>query len=115
MDVYLEDIIVFSRTFSDHLINLQRVFECLKEAGLKLNQEETQVLLFRSGVLGLLVTPSGFKPNIKNIESVKNFPVPKELRVNITLQEICQRLLVLSTAVVCPNKEGCTIPLDNRM
>ena len=51
VDVYLEDIIVFSRTFSDHLINLQRVFECLKEAGLKLNQEEMQVLLFRSGVL----------------------------------------------------------------
>ena len=80
VDVYLEDIIVFSRTFSDHLINLQRVFECLKEAGLKLNQEERQVLLFRSEVLGLLVTPSGFKPNIKNIEAVKNFPVPTTLK-----------------------------------
>ena len=40
MDVYLDNIIVFSRTFTDHLIQLQRVFECLKEAGLKLNPQK---------------------------------------------------------------------------
>ena len=42
-----------------------------------------QVLLFEVEYLGHLVTPSGFKPNIRNIEAVKNFPVPttlKELR-----------------------------------
>ena len=83
MDVYLDDIIVFSRTFSDHLIHLQKVFECLKEAGLKLNPQKCRFCCSEVECLGHLVTPSGFKPNIRNIEAVINFPVPttlKELR-----------------------------------
>ena len=83
VDAYLDDIIVFSRTFSDHLIHLQRVFECLKEAGLKLNPRKCRFCCSEVEYLGYLVTPSGFKPNIRNIEAVINFPIPttlKELR-----------------------------------
>ncbi|GFT77946.1 transposon Ty3-I Gag-Pol polyprotein [Trichonephila clavipes] len=36
---YLDDIIVFSETFEDHLIRLRLVLKCLQEAGLKLNKE----------------------------------------------------------------------------
>ena len=35
--IYLDDIIVFSKTFEEHLIHLRKVFERLKEANLKLN------------------------------------------------------------------------------
>ena len=34
--VYIDDIIVVGSTFDQHLSNLQKVFECLKSAGLKL-------------------------------------------------------------------------------
>ncbi|GFT54162.1 retrovirus-related Pol polyprotein from transposon 412 [Trichonephila clavipes] len=36
---YLDDIIVFSETFEDHLIQLRLVLKCLQEAGLKLNSK----------------------------------------------------------------------------
>ncbi|GFW66078.1 retrovirus-related Pol polyprotein from transposon 412 [Trichonephila clavipes] len=36
---YLDDIIVFSETFEDHLIRLRLVLKCLQEAGLKLNSK----------------------------------------------------------------------------
>ena len=35
--VYLDDIIVFSKTFSDHLFQLRQIFDRLRTAGLKLH------------------------------------------------------------------------------
>ena len=32
--VYIDDILVIGKTFDEHLANLQKVFECLREAGL---------------------------------------------------------------------------------
>ncbi|GFU86102.1 retrovirus-related Pol polyprotein from transposon 17.6 [Trichonephila clavipes] len=42
---YLDDIIVFSETFEDHLIRLRLVLKCLQEAGLKLNSKKCLFLL----------------------------------------------------------------------
>ncbi|GFV11969.1 transposon Ty3-I Gag-Pol polyprotein [Trichonephila clavipes] len=41
---YLDDIIVFSETFEDHLIRLRLVLKCLQEAGLKLNSKKCLLL-----------------------------------------------------------------------
>ncbi|GFV31940.1 retrovirus-related Pol polyprotein from transposon opus [Trichonephila clavipes] len=41
---YLDDIIVFSETFEDHLIRLRLVLKCLQEAGLKLNSKSVFLL-----------------------------------------------------------------------
>jgi hypothetical protein len=38
--VYLDDIIIFSRTFENHLANLRELFERLKEAHLKLSPKK---------------------------------------------------------------------------
>ena len=46
--VYLDDIIVHGRTFSEQLENLQKVFTCLKKANLKLSPEKCN--LFRHEV-----------------------------------------------------------------
>jgi hypothetical protein len=35
--VYLDDVIVIGHTFQEHLLNLRKVFERLREARLKLN------------------------------------------------------------------------------
>ena len=37
--VYLDDIIIYSKTFEDHLIHLRNVFELLLSAGLRFNNE----------------------------------------------------------------------------
>ncbi|GFT10931.1 retrovirus-related Pol polyprotein from transposon 17.6 [Trichonephila clavipes] len=41
---YLDDIIVFSETFEDHLIRLRLVLKCLQEAGLKLISKKCLLL-----------------------------------------------------------------------
>ncbi|GFX51082.1 retrovirus-related Pol polyprotein from transposon 297 [Trichonephila clavipes] len=61
---YLDDIIVFSETFEDHLIRLRLVLKCLQEAGLKLNSK----CLFAAQVkiLGHLVSSNGVRRSRQN-------------------------------------------------
>ena len=42
--VYLDDIIVFSKTFDEHLVNLEKVFQRLREANLKLSPNKCTLL-----------------------------------------------------------------------
>jgi len=51
--VYLDDIIVMSRTFDEHIENLAKVIFCLKQADLKLHPEKCD--LFKENVFNLVV------------------------------------------------------------
>ncbi|GFW51087.1 retrovirus-related Pol polyprotein from transposon 17.6 [Trichonephila clavipes] len=65
---YLDDIIVFSETFEDHLIRLRLVLKCLQEAGLKLNSK----CLFAAQevkILGHLVSSNGVRPDPDKIKA----------------------------------------------
>jgi hypothetical protein len=61
---YLDDVIVISRTFQEHLLNLRKVFQRFRESRLKLNpekcqhfQKETEVLLGQRGKQCFLLGP----------------------------------------------------------
>lgn len=57
---YLDDILVYSQTFTEHLHHLELVFQRLRQAGVKL--KPTKCLLFRQKVryLGHFVTSTGY-------------------------------------------------------
>lgn len=78
--VYLDDIIVYSRTYEEHLEHLTRVFEELRKASLKLNSEKCSFFLPNVGFLGHIVGRDGIQPNLENVEKVKNYPTPRNLR-----------------------------------
>ena len=54
--LYLDDIIVYSKTFEDHLENLKVVFERLKNANLKLNPKKCSLLCTKVAFLGFLLS-----------------------------------------------------------
>ncbi|GFW32439.1 retrovirus-related Pol polyprotein from transposon 297 [Trichonephila clavipes] len=60
---YLDDIIVFSETFEDHLIRLRLVLKCLQEAGLKLNSKKCLFAAQEVKILGHLVSSNGVRPD----------------------------------------------------
>ncbi|GFY34777.1 retrovirus-related Pol polyprotein from transposon 17.6 [Trichonephila clavipes] len=76
---YLDDIIVFSETFEDHLIRLRLVLKCLQEAGLKLNSKKCLFAAQEVKILGHLVSSNVVRPDPDKIKAVKNFPTPKNI------------------------------------
>ncbi|GFS56381.1 retrovirus-related Pol polyprotein from transposon 17.6 [Trichonephila clavipes] len=76
---YLDDIIVFSETFEDHLIRLRLVLKCLQEAGLKLNSMKCLFAAQEVKILGHLVSSNGVRPDPDKIKAVRNFPTPKNI------------------------------------
>lgn len=75
--VYMDDIIIFSTSLTEHIKNLKQVFLKLKEAGLKVQLDKSEFLCKTVEFLGHVVTPEGIRPNQKKIEAIQKFPVPK--------------------------------------
>ena len=77
--VYLDDIIIFSRTFEQQLERLAAVFERLSESDLKLKASKCE--LFRKGVrfLGHVISGSGIAADPEKIKVVASWPRPRDL------------------------------------
>ena len=74
--IYLDDVIVFSRTPEEHLLRLRVVFEKLKQVGLNLKPLKCE--LFRQVLiyLGHVVSKDGIQTDSKKVEAIHMWPVP---------------------------------------
>ena len=77
--VYLDDITVFSKTFSDHLEHLKQVFLRLRTAGLKLKPSKCSFFQENMEFLGHKVSREGIHPLPNKIEAIKNMAIPSSL------------------------------------
>lgn len=77
--VYLDDLIIFSKTIEEHADRLNTVIKRLREANLKIQQEKC-VFVAQVEYLGHVFTNEGIRPDPKKIEAIKAFPVPKTVR-----------------------------------
>ena len=75
--IYLDDVIVYSKTPEEHLQRMRVIFDCLREHGLKL--KPTKCDLFRTGLIYLAhhVSKDGVKPSKKNVASIVACSPPK--------------------------------------
>ena len=78
--VYLDDIIVFSATFEEHLQHLRKVFERIRKAGLKFRTSKCQFAQHELKYLGFQISPNGLSPLEAKIQAVKEFPVPRAVK-----------------------------------
>ena len=78
--VYLDDIIVVGKSFSDHLSNLGCVFERLRGAGLKLKPAKCHLCQKRVAFLGHIVSADGIATDPSKTAAVKNWPIPQSRR-----------------------------------
>ena len=73
---YLDDIIVFSSTWAEHLERLRAVFERLRRANLKLGARKCHLATREVSFLGYRVTPEGLKPEPRLMEAISKLPPP---------------------------------------
>ncbi|XP_043263448.1 uncharacterized protein LOC122403783 [Colletes gigas] len=75
--VYLDDIVVYSSSLREHEIKIKKLFNRLREHGLTLQTSKCQFLRREVTYLGHIVTAKGVKPDPRNLQAVKEFPIPK--------------------------------------
>ena len=78
--IYLDDIVVFSRTYEEHIERLKKVFERLVEAGLKLSSAKCNLFQKELKYLGHIVSPESIATDPKKVECVREWPVPQNLK-----------------------------------
>jgi transposase InsO family protein len=76
---YLDDVIVYSRTVSEHIERLERVFERLQSANLTLKPSKCTLLQKSVSFLGHVIGGEGISMDPRKVKEVVEWPVPKTL------------------------------------
>ena len=78
--IYIDDVIVYGRTFEEALKNLETVLERLRIAGLKLKAKKCRLFSKSVSFLGHIISDKGIETDPEKVRAVKEWPVP----VNVT-------------------------------
>ena len=78
--VYLDDVLVLGRTFSEHLGNLREVFSRLHRAGLKLKPSKCKLGQKHVVYLGYVVSAQGISTDPSKVVAITQFPRPVDLK-----------------------------------
>jgi hypothetical protein len=77
--VYLDDIIIHSKTFEQHLRDIDEVFGKLRDAKLKVKESKCEFCAEEIKFLGHIIGKDGRKVDPDKVEKVKNYPRPKNI------------------------------------
>ena len=75
--IYLDDLILLSESFEEHLSLLSTVLDRLREAGLVLSAEKCKFCVPQLKYLGYVVDYEGLRPDPEKVEAIINIPVPR--------------------------------------
>ena len=77
---YIDDILVHSASFEQHLEHLRKCFLRLRQHNLKLNLAKCHFGAQKIDYLGHSLTPLGVKPNQQHLTAVSDFPEPQTVK-----------------------------------
>ena len=80
VSVYIDDIIVFSKSFDEHFCHLKEVFKRLDERDLRLHPEKCKFLCDELKFLGFIVGREGIKPDPDRTKAINQFPMPTKIK-----------------------------------
>ena len=76
-DAYIDDVIIYSDSWSDHLQRIRKFFDRLSKAKLTVNLAKTEFCHATVTFLGHLVGQGQVKPLEAKVNAISEFPVPK--------------------------------------
>ena len=78
--VYIDDVIIFSKSFNEHLDHLDKIFKRLSKANLMLSLKKCQFAFIKLKYLGHVAGKNGLEPDPDKVKAITEFPQPRTIR-----------------------------------
>ena len=88
--VYLDDIILYSKSFVQHIQHLELVPDALQLANVKLNPTKCTLARKQLDYLGFRITQDGIKPTTTNVKKTIDFPTPMSAKAAYSFVQMAQ-------------------------
>ena len=73
---YIDDVIIYSKTFNEHLLHLKEICQILKNARFRLNPEKCEIARTQTNYLGHQIKNGEIRPSQHNINGLLNTRLP---------------------------------------
>jgi transposase InsO family protein len=77
--IYLDDCLVFSKTFEEHLHHLEEILLRFRAVGFRANPAKCELFAKEVLYLGHVLTPEGVRPNPAKVQAIKEALPPKDV------------------------------------
>ena len=77
--VYLDDILIFSKTLEEHLIHICKVFDKLREEQLLINLKKCSFVEKELAYLRFIVSGEGLKMDLEKVKAILQWPTPRSV------------------------------------
>ena len=78
--VFLDDILVYSRSMEEHAEHLRKLLQCLWEQRLYAKASKCDIARTTVDFLGQHVTPAGMSPQEQKLKAVREWETPRDIR-----------------------------------
>ncbi|GBG67275.1 hypothetical protein CBR_g88564 [Chara braunii] len=103
--VYLDDILIFSRTVEEHVAHLDKVLNLLRQHKFEINGEKCEFGHTRILYLGHEIFAEGLKPDDAKVASIRDWPRPQsviEMRSFLGMTSYCRNFVKNHSIVAAP-------------
>jgi len=80
MFVYIDDLVIFSKSFDEHINDIIKVFTIIRDNGLKINFNKCHFFKQKVELLGHTISTQGISPIDAKVEVISNWLAPKNVK-----------------------------------
>ena len=77
---YLDDIVIYSNNFEEHLQHLEETLDILSKAGFKMNLDKCDLAVNKLKLLGFIVSANGVAPDPDKVKAISEMSPPRNVK-----------------------------------